>query len=83
MNALKLSLFCATAALAGCGGSDYDMATPTPPATPQAESFTNWSKTGVFTKPAEGVPENMDTLVWNFDGNDNPDAYSELLPPTT
>jgi hypothetical protein len=74
-------------AVAGCGGGGYDepppQPQPQPPTQPQAESFTDWSKNGVFAKPAEGAPENMDTLVWNFDGDDNPNAYSELLPPET
>jgi hypothetical protein len=88
MKTRNLTLLCtltASFALAGCNGGDYKPMEEQPqqPTQPKAESFTDWSKNGVFAKPAEGAPENMDTLVWNFDGNDNPNAYSELLPPTT
>lgn len=84
---LFLPLILATAfAVAGCGGSS-DGDAPTPPAPPPpppqlGESFTTWSKNGVFAKDADGDPEIMDELVFNFDGNDNPDAYADLLPPT-
>jgi hypothetical protein len=85
MTTRQLTLLCvslAALAAAGCGGGGYDEPQPQqPPQQPQAESFTDWSKNDVFAKPAEGAPENMDTLVWNFDGDDNPNAYSELLPP--
>jgi len=68
-------------AMTGCsGGGDA----PTPgysPTQPKSESFTSWSKSAVFTKPAESTPEVMDTLVFSFDGNDDPNAYTELLPP--
>jgi len=81
-----LSIGFATAlAVAGCGSGDSEApaAQPAPPEAPKAESFTNWSKNGVFAKPAEGTPEVMDTLVWNFDGDNDPAAYADLLPPAT
>lgn len=81
--------------LAGCGGSSggndaeisppVNAAPPAPPPTPApepvGESFTQWSRDGVYAKDADGEPEIMDDLTFNFDGNDNPDAYSDLLPP--
>jgi len=87
-----LSVALATAlAVAGCGGGDGGNGyqepqppAPPPPAQPKAESFTAWSK-AVVAKPAEGLPENMDELVVDFDGNNDPAAYAELFPaePTT
>lgn len=92
-----LSLALATALLVvGCGGgsSGYNDEPPPvaaappanppadPPTQPTGESFTEWSRNGVFAKPADGAPEIMDELVFNFDGDDNPDAYSDLLPPS-
>ena len=84
----SLALAAALAA-AGCGGGGGDqmyaptVPTPTPPtSTPVAESFTNWSKTGVFAQPENAAPIAMDTLVFSFDGDENPNAYAELLPPT-
>jgi hypothetical protein len=83
--------------LAGCGGSSSGedasysppvnaappapAPTPAPTPEPVGESFTDWSKNGVFAKDADGAPEIMDDLTFYFDGNDNPDAYSDLLPP--
>ena len=85
-NASFLLLVAALAA-AGCGGGGGDQvynppAPPAPPAPPppSAEGFTNWFKVSVFSQPAAGTPIEMETLVFNFDSNDNPDAYSELLP---
>src|SRR5215831_256100 len=94
---LLLSLGLATAfAVVGCGGGgdrmgyQPPMPTPTPaptptptppPPAPTGEGFTNWSKVGVFNLPENSDPVIMDTLVFNFDGDDNPNAYSDLLPP--
>ena len=79
-------LLVAALAAAGCGGGGGEQvynppAPPTPPAPPpSAEGFTNWFKVSVFSQPAAGTPVEMETLVFNFDSNDNPDAYSELFP---
>ena len=79
---LVLLLAGATISLAGCSaGSDSPISNDSPPRA-QAEGFTHWSKSTVFNKPADSTPEIMDTLVFNFDGNDDPNAYAELLPPT-
>jgi hypothetical protein len=83
-------------AATGCGGGGGDRMgyqsptptpmpaptpTPTPPPPPSGEGFTEWSKVGVFMQPENIAPVVMDTLVFNFDGDDNPNAYSDLLPP--
>jgi hypothetical protein len=83
-------LLIAALAAAGCGGGGgggdpYAMPTPTPTPTPSptptAESYTNWFKVAVFSQPAANPPVDMDTLVINFDSNENPDAFSDLFPP--
>jgi hypothetical protein len=78
---LTLSAFIA-AAMSGCSGGNDSM--PQSDATPQprGEGFTAWSKSAVFNAPAEGAPVVMDSLSFNFDGNDDPNAYAELLPPS-
>jgi hypothetical protein len=85
---LSISLAIAFAVV-GCGGggdrmgyqqpAPMPMPTPPPP-TPTGEGFTNWSKVGVFMQSENSAPVIMDTLVFNFDGDDNPNAYSDLLP---
>jgi hypothetical protein len=91
MKTLRFSLLSATLvaalAAAGCGGGGANTMQsynpPTPPAPPPVgESFTNWSKTAVFALPEKGAPVIMDSLVFNFDGDDNLDAYADLLPAT-
>jgi hypothetical protein len=87
MNTLKLPLlsFSLVAALAaaGCGGgSDHQSMSMTTTPTSTTENFTEWSTVQVFTQPETGAPVNMDTLVFNFDGDDNPNAYAGLLPAT-
>jgi hypothetical protein len=90
LSVLSIAL-AAALAVAGCGGGgDGDSyQEPQPPAPPPtqpkvAESFTKWSK-AVVAQPAEGQPENMDELLVDFDGNNDPAAYAELFPaePTT
>lgn len=88
MKSLKLVMLsvCLVAAFAatGCGGgSDRQVSTmPTPTPTPMSSAveFTDWSKTTVFPGMEDGTPVNMDSLTFNFDSDDNPSAYSDLLP---
>jgi len=87
-----LPLAIAALVVSGCGGGSdgYSesqspvVVTPPPappPVQPTGESFTDWSRNGVFAKAPDGEPEVMDDLAFNFDGDDNPNAYSDLLPP--
>jgi ABC-type glycerol-3-phosphate transport system substrate-binding protein len=74
-----LALIGAVAVIAGCGGgssSSYE----TPPVATQPASFTSWSKQEVFAKAETATPTETEPLMFNFDGDDNPDAYAELLP---
>ncbi|HYM36048.1 MAG TPA: hypothetical protein VET48_11665 [Steroidobacteraceae bacterium] len=96
MNSRKFCLLViglATAfAVAGCGGGSSEapstaLMPPPPPPTVTGESFTNWSKVAVFAKPEDGKPIDMPLddkgiLTVNFDGDDNSNAYADLLPTT-
>jgi hypothetical protein len=93
ISLLSVALVAALAA-AGCGGGGSGSTagvpaptptptpapTPTPTPPPTGEGFTGWSKTSVFALPEAGAPVIMDELVFSFDGDDNPTAYSDLLP---
>jgi len=69
-------------AMSGCGGGGGgDSSQGYSPPQARAEGFTAWSKNDVFAKSAETTPVAMDSVNFNFDGNDDPNAYVELLPP--
>jgi len=67
-------------AMTGCGGGGSNAPEYSAPRA-QADNFTAWSKNAVFSKPAESTPEVMDSITFNFDSNEDPNAYAELLPP--
>jgi hypothetical protein len=65
---------------AGCsGGGGYESQTVPPPTSTQI-SFTNWSKQTVYGQSENATPTDLDGLTFAFDGDDNADAYSDLLP---
>ncbi len=83
MTTLKLALLSAAmiAALtaSGCGGGQR-YSPPASVAAPTSKNFTRWSKSDVFSLSEANAPVDMDTLVFAFDDDANPDAYSDLLP---
>jgi hypothetical protein len=85
MNLREFSLLAISLAIAfavaGCGGgsSQSDAALMTTP-TPTSESFTNWSKANVFAQPEDATPIVADTSDFTFDGDDDPNAYTDLAP---
>lgn len=69
-------------AVAGCGGSGSSYDSPATPMQPSSLGFTSWSKQTVYAQSESGAPTDTDGLMFAFDGDDNPDAYNDLLPTT-
>jgi hypothetical protein len=86
MTKKKLSwvLACVTTlTVAGCDSNHRQSYSAPAPAQIQTANFTHWSKQEVFAKPETALPTESEDLVFNFDGDNNPDAYTDLLPTGT
>ena len=86
MNKRQLAL-CTTSlaaafAVAGCGGGgDHSSTTPQQSTQPTpAINFTSWSKQSVFGQSEMSTPVELEDLKFNFDGDDDPAAYVDVLP---
>ncbi len=81
-------------AMSGCGGGgggygDGGATTPPPaamnppPSAPPASvGFTSYSKQMQAVAESE-LPWDVDTVTFTFDGDEDPAAYDDLLPPAT
>lgn len=91
MNRMIMSsILLAAIALSGCGGGgggSYGSSpntpapapAPTPTPMPSSVSFTGWSK-ATFGSEEVGAPSEFATVEFNFDSDEDPTAYSDLIP---
>lgn len=66
----------------GCGSNNrsYDSGSVAPQ--PASLGFTQWSKQFVYAQTDASTPIETEMLSFNFDGDEDPNAYLDLLPPT-
>jgi hypothetical protein len=89
LKVLALALT-ASAAITGCGGGGggyggnqaQPVGNPGTAPPPAAVGFTSFSKQVLATDERE-APREVDMVTFTFDGDQDPTAYDDVLPPTT